>query len=91
MLNLFILFLIFSLNCNPTESLVSHKEAERAQAAFLFLWQSLMARGDNSVDKTRNQEVGFLISVVRDLPLVGRLAWSSSLKLCVKVYLTVKE
>lgn len=46
MLNLFILFLLFSLNCNPTESLVSHKEAERAQAAFLFLWQSsLMGRG----------------------------------------------
>lgn len=51
-----------------------------------------MWRKDNSVDKTRNQEVRVLISVLGNLlPLVGSFPQSLSLKFCVKVYLTVKE
>lgn len=49
-------------------------------------------RKDNSVGKTRNQEVGFLISVLGNLLLlVGCLTGSLSLKFCVKVYLTAKN
>lgn len=47
--------------------------------------------GDSLFDRTRNREVGFLLSALRNLPLVGCLTWSLSHQLCVKVYLTVKE
>lgn len=51
-----------------------------------------MWRKDNSVDKTRNQDVRFLISVLGNLlPLAGSFPRSLPLKFCVKVYLTVKE
>lgn len=84
------MFNFFPLDWNLSGSLSSYKDMESmiCFSSGTHLW---LRGGDSLFDKTRNQEVGFLLSAVRNPPLAGCLTWSLSHQVYVKVYLTVKE